>query len=265
MWNALEIHVIDTCNLKCRACSHWVPFATEANMKTPEGLTEIFSKINCPSIEPLFGQLNILGGEPLLNPKLPEIISVVRKFFPKINLQLYTNGSLLNEQTNKKVFQSLIENNCGITLSIHQPPGIAERTNFFTRQFLLRQGIPSNRIRGWPSNEFWHFKLKTRPPFKDNPSCPVKTRLGYWCNQLIGTNLYKCAICAYSTFLKKHFDKVPDIPKSDFIDLSKASLEEVKAFLVKPTLQFCGYCIRMPEDIRPYQNFDPKNRKDSLI
>lgn len=264
MWNVLELHVIDTCNLKCRACSHWVPFATEANMKTPEGLTEIFSKINCASIEPLFGQLNILGGEPLLNPKLPELISVVRKFFPKINLQLYTNGTLLNEKTDEKFFKALIENNCGITLSIHEQPGLAEQTNSRLKQFLLNKGIPGRLIRGWPLNEFWHWKLKTRLPFKES-NCPIKTKLGYWCNQLVETNLYKCSVCAYSTFLKKHFNKVPEIPESDSLNLSKASVEEVKAFLAKPTLEFCKFCMCMPEMVRSYQNFDPKNRRDVLI
>ena len=44
------------------------------------------------------GTLNLLGGEPLLNPKIIDFMRIARENLPNTNIQIVTNGILLNEQ-----------------------------------------------------------------------------------------------------------------------------------------------------------------------
>jgi len=69
---------------------------------------------NIPSI-------SITGGEPLLNPELPEFMRIVREYFPNTSIQIITNGFLL--LTQKDVFwESLKKYN--IVMTPTKYPGI---------------------------------------------------------------------------------------------------------------------------------------------
>lgn len=90
----LETHVCDHCNLNCKACNNFSPFVKgpsyadidqfERDLKR---LAELFSGI---------GRFFLLGGEPLLAPKLCcDMIRCFRKYFPTNELRVLTNATLI--------------------------------------------------------------------------------------------------------------------------------------------------------------------------
>lgn len=89
----LEVSLADHCNLNCKGCSHFsnlVPQATFLDKRQfgrdVRRLSELFSQIRT---------FFLLGGEPLLNPDIADIILMVRETFPYTQITIVTNGLLL--------------------------------------------------------------------------------------------------------------------------------------------------------------------------
>ena len=92
----LETHVADICNLKCRGCMHFSNIAIHPNYPDLQEFERDFSRLS-----ELFSNIfiiRLMGGEPLLNPKLHDYIKVVRQYFPAAELRIVTNGLLIPKQ-----------------------------------------------------------------------------------------------------------------------------------------------------------------------
>lgn len=89
----LECHVTDICNLKCRNCFHFCnldEYAEHCDLKEfRSSLTALKEKFSNISV------LRLMGGEPLLNPELPQYIYVAREIFPRAEIRVVTNGLLI--------------------------------------------------------------------------------------------------------------------------------------------------------------------------
>lgn len=91
----VEIHAAEHCNLCCAGCTHFSPLAreefcdVEQTGSTLSRLIQIAGN-NCRAI-------HIMGGEPLLNPNLPELMNRIREAAGNnISIELVTNGLLLD-------------------------------------------------------------------------------------------------------------------------------------------------------------------------
>ena len=97
------IEPTDHCNFKCIMCPH----GSEENQSWHKGYMplDLFESIlfQVKQFKPLHGACLHLGGEPLLHPKLEEMIEMGKSC--GIPFGLSTNGSLLNE----KRIQSLVD------------------------------------------------------------------------------------------------------------------------------------------------------------
>lgn len=86
----INLHILETCNFKCR--QYFSKFGTEKLLPVKD-----WEKIvdNC-----IFGadvaEFNIAGGEPMLYPGLVELVKYIRDKGVKVSL--ITNGSLMNEE-----------------------------------------------------------------------------------------------------------------------------------------------------------------------
>lgn len=110
----LEVHLADHCNLNCKGCSHFsnlVPSPVFADKEQFERdvrqLTHYFSQIH---------NFFLLGGEPLLNPDIPDYINILRSAFPYTNIILVTNGLLL-PSLSEKLLHIFRENRVHISIS----------------------------------------------------------------------------------------------------------------------------------------------------
>ena len=89
---AIEFSAADHCNLRCAGCSHMSPFirprlAVEDELERDLGrlATAMFA-----------AEIRILGGEPLLNPRIVPILKAARKSGIAGRVTLTTNGVLLH-------------------------------------------------------------------------------------------------------------------------------------------------------------------------
>ena len=87
----LEVNLSGACNFKCPGC--YAEDLKNATMLTKEQAIGFVDKY-----KPM--HVNITGGEPLLHPKLYEIISGISK---NVVVSMVTNGSLLTEEKVQKL------------------------------------------------------------------------------------------------------------------------------------------------------------------
>lgn len=86
----INLHILETCNFKCRQC--FSKFGTEKLLPVKD-----WEKIvdNCIAGADVT-EFNIAGGEPMLYPGLVELVKYIRNKGVKISL--ITNGSLMDEE-----------------------------------------------------------------------------------------------------------------------------------------------------------------------
>ncbi|MDR1589063.1 MAG: radical SAM protein [Oscillospiraceae bacterium] len=113
-----EYHVTDHCNLKCKHCGHFSNLVAapvycdlEQYKKDVKRLGELFWNV---------ARLRLMGGEPLLNPELPEFIRVTRETFPVADLHVVTNG-LLIPTADGTVFEAMREHRVTFHISGYAP------------------------------------------------------------------------------------------------------------------------------------------------
>ena len=88
--NNVDIHVINSCNLKCFGCNHLADYGYGG----PFTADELVEWIKPWKERLYFKRISLMGGEPLLNPHLKDICIGYRRFFsPDRNkLRIITNG-----------------------------------------------------------------------------------------------------------------------------------------------------------------------------
>ncbi len=110
----LEVDIVDHCNLNCRACGKLSNIANEKYLDIEvfrhdlKRLKELYSNIK------LF---RLMGGEPLLHPKVSEFVKAARHYFPNASIRVVTNGLLLtSDKIDKNLFE--IMHNCAALFDI---------------------------------------------------------------------------------------------------------------------------------------------------
>src|SRR5690349_14781336 len=102
--DALEVNVVEHCNLSCRGCSHLSP-VIRRTLVEPERLLADLTVLT-PHYRP--DHVRLLGGEPLLHPKLDEVIDAVRASEISERIRIVTNGTALRKIT-ERVWEGIDE------------------------------------------------------------------------------------------------------------------------------------------------------------
>jgi hypothetical protein len=96
----IDYHLADSCNLSCEYCSHYSNFKGPANTVTVEQAEKewgIWSKLIQPK------RIHLIGGEPLLNPHLCDLVMLARSIWNKSLICVYSNGILIDKHPDLKV------------------------------------------------------------------------------------------------------------------------------------------------------------------
>ena len=113
----LEFHISDMCNLNCKGCTHFSPLFHEIGdsyeIRIGE-LRKLLTKISH------IVRLDVLGGEPLLNPELGLYVQELRTMLPNTCIDIFTNG-LLIPQMNPEILRCIKENNVYMSVSEYKP------------------------------------------------------------------------------------------------------------------------------------------------
>jgi hypothetical protein len=249
----LEWHISHACNFTCEQCCHFSNHGHNVPVRYEQ--IEKWYDDWAHRIAP--ATIDILGGEPLLNKRICDIVELTRKKWDKPSLErldITTNGVLLYKYPDlPKVLQ---DNNCGLKISKH---GTNAEYNSLWKSI---EGIALDwkdkyniNVDFWKSDVVWYKMYKGfgshMEPYEDNDpeeswnNCIT----GQDCWQIHEGNLYKCAPLAYlpmtgdiynlSDKWKHYLTYNPITP--DCTD------EELQEFFNRKAESFCGMCPKNPQ------------------
>jgi len=249
----LEWHIAHACNLTCESCAHFSNHGHKGHI-TIDQLERWYSLWH-KRIAPR--DIQILGGEPLLNQDLLEILRLTRQMWDHPDLELIelnTNGFFLEKFP--ELPRVLKETN--IKLMISQHGNDAEyNTKLDTIKALTKQWVDEYQcdIEFFNSNTLWfktyHGFGNNMLPFEDHDaeaswdSCVA----GQDCFQLLDGDIYKCAALAY---LPLQQEKYTLSSKWDhyltYQPLTADSTDqEVKEFFDRKAESYCAMCPKSPQ------------------
>jgi MoaA/NifB/PqqE/SkfB family radical SAM enzyme len=226
----IEVHITEHCNLNCKGCCHFSPLADEIFLDPAA-----FEK-DCAQLSKIVKKLSVfklLGGEPLLHPKLISFFEIARKYFKTTVIQLTTNGALLWKQSDE-FWIACHKYNIYIEISDYPINIHIEEVQAKSKKHKVCVGYTVAKETG-----MWKTPLDLdggQDAGGNFAAC------GGGCITLRDGRIYMCAAPAHIQFFNKYFGKDLHVTEKDYIDIYKAKdKQEILDFLRKP-IPFCRYC-----------------------
>ncbi|MDR0553492.1 MAG: radical SAM protein [Treponema sp.] len=244
----IEVHVTEHCNLNCAGCSHFSCLAGEEYLE-PEQFEKDFKRL--AELTDRFFVIKILGGEPLLHPRITEFFEIARKYFPTTAVQLTTNGILLTKMP-EEFWRSCRKNNIVVSISqypIRLPKKEIKRIAGEHKVRLVFNGsTDEHRMCKMPLD-----LTGSQDIAKSHRKCAIS-----WgcCVTLREGRIYTCCVAAHIKFFNAYFKQNLVIGEKDYVDIyaiggnkscggAITSIQNGKDalidFLEKP-FPFCRYC-----------------------
>lgn len=235
----VECNIVDSCNLKCKACSHYSNLC-EDNVFTD--YEEFCSDLEQLSEKVYVNQLRLLGGEPLLHPDLKKILIESRNILPYADISVVTNGLLIPKIENE-LFEIMRSNNIGFHISRYIPTNkilnnlidILDKENV---DYLIEGEVVSN------------FVKSLNIQGDSNPEKALQVCIESGCRFLRKGRIYKCPneglIEIFSS--KYEYKNTPEKRGVDIYDGNIDWQEQLNEYLYKP-IEMCRYCAEKLETI----------------
>lgn len=95
---SLDCHITTFCTLKCKNCSHYIPYYKKENqyMLSVEQFKENIDTI-LDNVDIIYN-LNILGGEPLMNKNIAEMLEYANSKHQIKAIRIHTNGTIVPDE-----------------------------------------------------------------------------------------------------------------------------------------------------------------------
>lgn len=241
----IELHVAHTCNLTCESCSHYSNHAHKGilDLAQAEDWMRAWSK------RITLDELNLLGGEPTMNPRLSEFVVLARKYWPATHIRIITNGFFLHRHP---ALPSTLEadGNASLALSVHHnDPTYLKRLRPAFDLLAAWQRDHGTIVETRQSDEGWTRRYlgsgAEMLPFEDGRSrqsweiCPAR-----YCKQLHDGKLWKCPPLAYLNLQKAKYELSPRWdPYLQYAPLDPTCTDqELDEFLQREDEQACSMC-----------------------
>ena len=233
----LDVHVSEHCNLNCVGCNHYSPLAKPAFCDLPS-LKQSLSILKTRKVLGMFKYINLIGGEPLLNPDIVDVFRIVREAHPRIRIRLITNGLLL-----RKMPDSFWEacKHYEIIVAITQYPIPLDYEVIFSicKEHGVKYEFFEDRT---IHNAFSLFRLTPKAREYDKQKCRENFfRCFMMCMQLVDNRVYGCPQCAYSKYLNETFGTDFQPRNGDYLEIDNISKFKVLKFRFSAR-PFCKYC-----------------------
>ncbi len=234
----IMVHLTDHCNLNCAYCSHFSPLVLEESYLDEE----IFERDIKRLYELTHGdvtEIQMVGGEPLLHPRIQNFPVIARKYFPTSDIVLITNGIKLKSMP-KSFFDVCKE--CRVQVWLTKYPIDFDYDGAI--EFLRGKGIDAqfantgDTVKSRKEMEKLPLRLEGSLNEQINfDNCDVCR-----CYPLENGQLYVCQPAAYIKFFNNYFHKsLPELEANGVDLFAVQSLEELMGKLSKP-IPLCGYC-----------------------
>lgn len=245
----LELHAANACNLTCESCSHFSNSGHKGYLKLEdaEAWMASWSARVAPSV------FRILGGEPTLNPRLPELIELAARHFPSSRIGLTTNGFFLHRHA--RLAEVLSRHKVLLRLTVHHQS--AEYQNTVREVLSLLQAwrrktpfqMEIEKAFGRWTRRYHGFGARVEPFEDRNPRASWEICPSRLCVQLFRGRLWKCSPIAYLKLQKEAFPEIS--PKWDeYLGYQGIAPDcsdgELRAFLQREDESICGMCAARP-------------------
>lgn len=231
----VEVHLADHCNLNCRGCSHFSPIS-DHNLLSPIAYKKDIARLAEVLPSKSVRRVRLLGGEPLLNPDVEQIITLTTRAYPGVLVELVTNGLLLSVQPNS-FWETCRQESVVIVVSRYPIPidldGISEKAKAERVKLVIG---PSGKYKSFYK---WVYDVRGKQNaylshlfcFNNGYTCQLKDGRFYPC----------CAAAYYGSFAKKFNLSQPDPTKSS-IDIYDNVCAVDFFRLVRHSVEMCKYC-----------------------
>jgi len=227
-----EIHLTDHCNLNCKGCSHF------SNLASPWFAEETAFAADMRTMAALFPVVRhvyLLGGEPLLHPRVERFVYLTREIFPTTEIHLLTNGTLVTQMA-EEVWRALAET--GVVLTCDQYPVDLPKPEIDALAATHKVQIE------WTEPRDTFYKIPLDPSGARDAVRSFAECGGYNnCPIVRDGRLYPCSYTAYVDIFQQRFG-LPELSPSpaDSLDLrSVTDAEEAMRFLTRP-VPWCAHC-----------------------
>ena len=159
-----EVNITNVCNYSCSHCQSLNNFAFKGHQRWSEYENEYRSLSHQLDID----QIQIIGGEPTLNPDFEKWVLGISELWPNSKLQISTNGSQLTKLT-KEIYQILLRHKGTLWITCHD---IQLYDGFldFSKTFL------NNLVSDTLADNFSNYDLKSEyEKSKTDPTVKLKT------------------------------------------------------------------------------------------
>jgi organic radical activating enzyme len=109
-----EVNITNVCNYSCTHCQSLNNYAFKGHQRWTDYQHEYNKLADLIDIE----QIQIIGGEPTLNPDFDKWVKGISKLWPNSKLQIATNGSKLDKITNE-IYQVLLMHKGTLWITCH--------------------------------------------------------------------------------------------------------------------------------------------------
>lgn len=234
------VHITNHCNLNCAGCNQFVPLAEKGFMDLGMYTRDIERLASLSNHEAY--RIQLIGGEPLINPNAIEYARIAREQFPYAKITFLSNGVVAKNLSSE--FYSECQR---LRIEVDFSPYPINIDYDSLKQYVQDKGVVCH-VRDRVTTEF------IKNPILLNPDEIRSFSTSRWLSCTYANdciNLYdgklSCAIVNTIHWLKSKFpDETKDIrvSPSDYIDIYKVkSIDEIFQFFTKPT-PFCKYCGR---------------------
>ncbi|MEN6349073.1 MAG: radical SAM protein [Syntrophomonas sp.] len=230
------VHIVEHCNLNCQFCDHFAPLAAKefADIKVFENDFARLSEL----LDVKVNQIALMGGEPLLHPKLNDFLYVARRHFPKTRLSLVTNGILLLKKT-EDFWKSCRNNNIIITNTKYPIKLDFNKIKKVAKQYGVRCEYYGGTGFGLKTSVHLPLDLEGKQNvYRNFTKCSQAND----CCFLAKGRLFTCTVAPNIRHFNNFFNKNLPLTSADYIDIYEAqNKDEIMHFLSKP-IPFCKFC-----------------------
>lgn len=229
--------LVEHCNLKCRGCDHFAPLAKPgfADLTTFEKDFVRLSELLDGDVD----RIGLMGGEPLLHPRIADFLPIARKCFPKTRIRIVTNGVRLLKQK-ENFWRACAESD--IVIEVTKYP---IRLNFEQmRNVCVSHGVTFafREDTGEVEKTSYHIPLdlEGRQDIRKNFS---KCFHANYAISLREGKLYTCTAVPNIRHFNEYFHLNLPVTRQDSINIHQAkNAREIFEFLCQP-IPFCRFCL----------------------
>lgn len=230
-----EVDITSHCNLNCKCCSQFSSIAEEEYIDLEE-MEKDFCRLGelfCGEAERIY----LIGGEPLLHPDIIGCMKIARRYFPKGEISVFTNGILLL-QCNEEFWSACKE--WRIDIIVTKYPIRLDYERILQKAADYQVGFEFFGT----SQDFKYMTnlgldIEGRQQIRDSFEYCIEANN---CVKLRNGRLYTCTRPAAIYKFNRFFHMDLHVSEEDSIDIYRAeSGEEILEFLARP-IPFCRYC-----------------------